>query len=169
MSETIFDLTKVLLPGILISMFTAIITVRLSLKRFYSERLWERKMNSYTSIFEALYRLKHYYQLKRDIDLRERNLRENKADLLEQQWEDGDMEVSKAIDIGSFVICQEAINCLQDYRKKRRLDLEYNDIVDVASQEIEYLNECITTLKYIAHKDLGVSNKKKMTGRSNIK
>lgn len=159
MEDTIFDIAKVLIPGLLLSIFTAIVTVRLSLRRFCSERLWERKMDSYTSIFEALYKLKRYYQKKRDIDLNERILKKDKALLLEQQWDDVDMEVSKAEDIGSFVICQEAIDCLKEYRKHYRLSIEDYEISDVASQEITYLNACINSLKSIAQRDLGVPNK----------
>ena len=161
MGETIFDITKVLLPGLLLSVFTAIITVRLSLKRFYSERLWERKMDSYTAIFEALHRLKHYYQMKRDIDLGERSLQKDRSALLEQQWAESDTEVNKAIDIGSFVICQDAIDCLRDFRNHPRLHYEDEPISELASQEIKYLDDCIKTLNSIAHKDIGVGNRKR--------
>ncbi len=156
MGETIFDIIKVLIPGLLLSIFTAILTVRLSLKRFYSERLWERKMDRYTEIFEALYRLKHYYQMKRDIDLGEMSLRKDRTALLEKQWAEADIEVNKAIDIGSFVICQDAVNCLKDFQRRPRLHFEDYPISDLAFQEINYLDDCIKTLNSVAHRDLGV-------------
>lgn len=155
-----FDITKVLIPGLLISVFTAILTVRLSLRRFYSERLWERKMDMYTVIFEALYRLKHYYQIKHDIDLEQRTLKKDRAVLLEQQWAEGDMEVDKAVDIGSFVICQEAAICLRTFRDRPRLHYEDHPISELASQEMKYLDDCIKKLREIAHKDLGVAKRK---------
>src|SRR6266536_1374619 len=44
-----------ILPGLVIAVVTAIITVRLALRRFYSERWWERKAQAYSDILEALY------------------------------------------------------------------------------------------------------------------
>lgn len=161
MLEALLDFTKVLIPAVAISTFTAILTVQLSLRRFYSERLWERKMDGYKAIFEALHQLKYYCQLKNDIDLGERKMRKERAELLEQQWADGDMEVAKAIDIGSFVICKDAIACLRNFRKLPRMSLEYNSISDLASQEMEYLEDCIQNLIVIAHEDLKVAKKKK--------
>jgi len=50
-------LTK-LLPGLLIAVVTAIVTIHLSIKRFHSERWWERKADSYSRIVESLHQMK---------------------------------------------------------------------------------------------------------------
>lgn len=159
MMETLLN---IIFPGILISFFTAIITVHLSLKQFYSERLWERKIDSYIAIFESLHRLKHYSRIKRDIDLGTRSYKKDRISLLEDQWAEGDMEVHKTIDIGSFVICDDAIKCLKDYLNRSRLDFEEHSISDLASQEMVYLDDCIKGLKLVAQKDLKGAKKKKV-------
>ena len=116
-------------------------------------------MDAYTAIFEALYRLKHYNQLKHDIDLGDRSLCKDRAGLLEQQWADGDMEVGKAIDIGSFVIAEDAIACLRSFRERPRLSVEDDAISELAAQEMKYLDDCISALMIVAHRDLRVAKK----------
>jgi hypothetical protein len=64
------------------------------------------------------------------------------------------MEIGKAIDIGSFTICHEAVACLRDFRARPRLIFHENSIFELAAEESKYLNDCITALKIIAAKDL---------------
>jgi len=151
-TDNLIYVAKVLLPGLILSIVTAILTVRLSLRRFYAERWWDRKIEAYTSIFEALYRLKHYCNMKYETDLGERQI--PKEMNLEKQWADADMEIGKAIDIGSFVICDDAVSCLRDFRGRPRLDFEDHLIFELAAQESKYLDECISRLKTIAKQDL---------------
>jgi hypothetical protein len=164
MIDNLVYVAKVLLPGLILSIVTAILTVRLSLRRFYAERWWDKKIEAYTSIFEALYRLKHYCNIKykQDCDLRSAPISKEQEKELEKQWADADMEIGKTIDIGSFVICDDAVSCLIDFRKRPRLDFEANPIFELAAQESKYLDECISRLKMIAKQDL------KLKGRNNI-
>jgi len=154
MIETFKDMSIVLLPGVLISIVTATVTVNLSLRRFYSERFWERKMDVYSSIFDALYRLKRYYILKRDTETGKRVLPNGKLALLEHEWEDGDMELGKAIDVGSFLISGDAVQCLRDYRDRTRWTLDDADMEELVNQELGPLTDCIESLILIAHRDL---------------
>src|SRR6266540_2058674 len=54
------ELLQSLIPGIIIAVATAIVTVKLSLRQFRSERWWERKAEVYSRILEALYHLERY-------------------------------------------------------------------------------------------------------------
>lgn len=154
MIENLLHAAKALVPGLILSVATAILTVRLSLHRFYAERWWDRKIEAYTSIFEALYRLKHYCNIKYEADVGERQISKERGDELEKQWADADMEIGKAIDIGSFVICDDAVSCLREFRGRPRLDSDDFLIFELAAQESKYLDECISRLKSIAKQDL---------------
>jgi hypothetical protein len=39
---------------------TAVVTVRLSLRSFYSEKWWERKAETYTAVMDSLHHMKRY-------------------------------------------------------------------------------------------------------------
>jgi len=43
MSEFIQDISKYLIPALFVSIITAVVTVKLSIKQFYSQRWWEKK------------------------------------------------------------------------------------------------------------------------------
>ena len=46
--------------AIVIAVISARVTVHFALKRFYSEKWWERKTEAYTAIIEALHHVRNY-------------------------------------------------------------------------------------------------------------
>jgi len=143
------------------SVVTALIAVQLSLRRFYAERWWDRKVEAYTEIFEALYRLKNYSDLKYEDDLGARTLSDADAKRLGNQWRKGSDDVDKAIEIGSFTISDDSIECLRKFRKRPRLKFEENPIFELAEEESQFLTDCIDELKVLAARDLKRKYKKK--------
>jgi hypothetical protein len=137
-----------------ISIVTALIAVQISLRKFYAERWWDRKVEAYTNIFEALYKLKNYSDLKYEDYLGERTLSEDDAKRLGEQCRVATDEVDKAIEIGSFTISHESIECLSRFRKRPRLSFHENPTFELAEEESEFLTECIGELKGLAAKDL---------------
>ena len=57
------------IPSLVVGVCTAIITVRLSLRRFRSERWWERKADVYSRIVEALHNAMEYCEAMSDESL----------------------------------------------------------------------------------------------------
>ena len=55
-----------LVQSIVIALVTAYVTVRLSLKQFYSQRWWEKKAEAYSAIIHSLYQMKAYVEKFRD-------------------------------------------------------------------------------------------------------
>ena len=154
MPEYLTHIIKALVPGVLLSVLTAIVTVRLSLRRFYREKWWERKDQAYSKIFEALYRLKNYYNLKYEEDIGNRHVSSERSKQLEKQFLNGDMEIEKAVAIGSFVLCDDAVACLKRFRERPRLSFDDHAIFELAEQDMKYLDECLSRLRDIARRDL---------------
>jgi len=149
------------------SIITALITVQLSLHKFYAERWWDRKADAYTNIFETLYKLKDYADNKYDENLAQMETASDQYSLgsaegkrLAEQWKTANTDVSKAIEIGSFTISEEAINCLRSFRKRPRLHEPSCFIYELAEEESKFVTECIAELKVIASKDLKRKTKK---------
>ena len=46
-----------LLVGLVVAVVASLVTVRLSLKRFYAERWWDRKADAYTRVIAALHQM----------------------------------------------------------------------------------------------------------------
>jgi hypothetical protein len=157
--EKLFENALGLVPPLILAVVTSLITVQLSLRRFYAERWWDRKADAYTSIFETLYRLKNYSDEKFDEDFGLKELSDEQKNALQKQWRDADFEISKAVEIGSFNICREAVDCLKEFQSKPRLSLEDNPIHELAGQESKYLRDCIIALRKIALKDLKLKHR----------
>ena len=137
-----------------ISILTARITVQLSLRKFYAERWWDRKIKAYTDIFEALYKLKHYADLKYDDSIGHRTLSDEESQKLDEQWRCATYDVDKAIEIGSFTISLKSIDSLTEFRKRPRASLDYSPVFELAAEESKLLTEYIDILKRLAAKDL---------------
>lgn len=145
-----------LLPSLAIAVITALVTVRLSLKRFYSERWWERKADTYSRIVESLHQMKAYCEDQMEYIEMGQELENDKENELRLKFKKSSDEIRRAIDIGSFFISLESQKIVQRLK----------DDIEKATQEpsfYEYLNsklKCVnTSLNHIqtqAKKDLGV-------------
>ena len=83
-----------LLAQFLLSVFTAVVTsittVWLSLRRFYSEKWWERKVAAYTAIIKSLHHMKRDIEENMSAEERGRELsEERKAELAKSIGKDG--------------------------------------------------------------------------------
>ena len=89
--------------SLLVAVTTALLTVWLSLRRFYREKWWEAKMRAYTDLIQAL----HHMKWDLEISLRSSQRgEEEETDYLKEwsakhraAWE----EVRKQIDVGEFL------------------------------------------------------------------
>ena len=54
MSEITQGILIALIPALVVSIITAYVTVRLSIRQFYSQRWWDKKAEAYSQILEHL-------------------------------------------------------------------------------------------------------------------
>jgi hypothetical protein len=138
--ETIINyiLTHIV-PGVVISVVAAFVTVRLSLRRFRAERWWDRKAVAYSTIMESLHHMKEY--CRKEIRAYENltRLGEEQRESLVAKWREAANRISMATDVGSFIISEEAARCLKELESGllaasqemdwyAHLDLEYAGI-----------------------------------------
>jgi len=150
--------------GIATAIFTAIIiaavsswiTVQLSLKQFRSERWWERKAKAYERLIKALHHSKKFFDdhLKAEYDGKEISDEIDKE--LRAKSTVARNEIEKVMDIGGFIVCEEALDRLKQYRNEvdkasqRKSWFEYLDASLVATET------CINDLIKIARQDLKI-------------
>jgi len=85
-----------ILAGLIIAFFTSLITVRLALKQFFSERWWERKADAYSKIVEALYHIRHELQADLDAEIVGATISEERKKELQEEAKKGYEELDKA-------------------------------------------------------------------------
>ena len=140
--------------GIVVAVLTAFLTVRLALKRFYSEKWWERKAEAYGAILEALHHVRNYTDhnlesLKRGVDLPP----EGDAELT-KKLQEAMAELRKHWDIGSFVICKEAVTVMDTFMEELDAATKYSNWDAHLIIKMDAVNKCLNTMREIARKDL---------------
>ena len=126
-------------------------------RRFAQERWWERKAEAYTRIIEALSDLVDYYRRMLDQEINpQRNIsQEAKREMLERSRQ-GHHEVTKAADIGAFLISPEAEAALQLFRKGPGKKPDPQDWYSIFDNEYSGAERCLKEIVECAKKDLRV-------------
>ncbi len=150
------DIIKLIVPGAIIAILSALITVRLAIRRFHEEKWWEKKVESYTSIFEVLHRFKIYVSQHYDQQiLRDRS--EKQMGALEKEWRTTSREYARLRDLASFYLSKEALAILKAYEnRKSKIRSEENDRFRRIEDDLEAVGECLKKLKEAAKKDLKI-------------
>src|SRR4051794_1143239 len=96
------------IPGVLAAIISAALTATWALKRFRSEKWWEKKVATYTEIARALFLVKRYVDewiLSSDGQFQRTDEFQKKLD---EDWHEGARAVEEATVLGSFIISAEA-------------------------------------------------------------
>jgi len=144
------------LTGIIIAITSAFLSVHLSIKRFRSERWWERKAQSYALILESLHYMKLNCEVQFENQIGNEVVPTDRTDELIEKWISGEEDISKAIDMGLFIFSSEAVKSLSNLQK----DLKEASIHDFSweylPERIDALTSCMSNLRDIAKKDLKI-------------
>ena len=116
MTQSLENVMLQLLGALLIALVSAWLTVRLSLRRFRLERLWDRKAQSYERVLEAFHKSKKFsfehlraWEHGRELtDERDKELRRLAHEALE--------EILRVSDVGSFTLSSAALELIEKYR-----------------------------------------------------
>jgi hypothetical protein len=98
-----------ILSGVVTAIVTAFVSVRLALRRFRSERLWDRKFQAYSDLFQALFHVKAYgtralHRIETGGTLSDERMKE-----LGARSAAGYDEIRKAVVVGTFTFGYAAI------------------------------------------------------------
>ncbi len=147
-----------LLGSIIIAFLTARFTVANAVKQFHAEHWWERKADAYSRIIESLHHMKNYCEREMEDLSGERKLPEDTAKILKTRMSEAAEEIARAYDLGSFLICDEAVDLLDKLQKDReKARNEAQCYYDDLDGEWGAVTECLTTIREIAKRDLRVS------------
>jgi hypothetical protein len=145
-----------LTTGLIIAAVTARITVHYSLKRFHSEKWWERKASAYAAIIENLHHVRnhadhHLTFLKRNIDMPET------ADtLLTDKLSSAMAELRKHWDVGSFVISEEAVGIMTAFMNELDDATKPEDWLSHLILKMDAVDKCLVAMRGAARRDLSL-------------
>ena len=148
------DLFFVLSTGIVIAAVSSWITVQLSLRRFRSERWWERKAEAYERIIGGLHDFKIFASRHAEAELQKTELPEKDSQALRARSAAAHDEILKAIDMGAFLLSDEALSTLKQYRIDEQNAKNLNTWFEYLEADWAAADKCLKDLIPIAKRDL---------------
>ena len=157
MNEILQRILIPLFPALVASIITAIVTVKLSMKQFYSQRWWERKADIYSKLIERLSYLKYYYSDDIDFILGARTPPgDGKASFEAQQQ--SIIFLEGIVAMGEYLISKETADALSELLLKIReiqpSPGDHERELEILHNNIASLKHCIERIKDYAKDDL---------------
>ena len=156
MTQSNTQLLSSLVSGLIIAVLTSYLTVKLALRRFRTEKWWERKAEAYSRIVEALHALMEYAAAMSSASEEDRNLSDEHRNELEDIYKSANFDLRKATGIGAFIISDEVAALLSQLESRPRLDRRQNAPWDVYDDDVASYKQTLEQLRHLAKKDLGV-------------
>jgi hypothetical protein len=107
-----------LVLGFVIAVISSALTLILGLKRFRSEKWWEKKFEAYSTILESLHHIREYADTWTGFAERDQSLKPEDEKELKNNVGPALAKLRKHIDIGTFIISKKADSTLRDFMKK---------------------------------------------------
>ncbi|MGA2174459.1 MAG: hypothetical protein ABSH38_05700 [Verrucomicrobiota bacterium] len=144
-------------PSIVVGVCTAIISVRLALRRYRAERWWERKAEAYSRIVDALHALVEYCSTMADVEQGVRYSEERQKELGDECHR-AYLELRKATGIGAYIVSDEVAAVLATLEARPRLDPDggRTSMFEIMYSDFEAYKRALLEIRSLAKKDLGV-------------
>lgn len=143
-----------ILVGIVIAGVSSWITVQLSLRRFRTEKWWERKVAAYERVIEALHYSKAFCDAHINAVEEGRDVAKDRDQSLRKHARDASQEIQKVIDVGGFLLSDEAHARLKQYVKQSKVASNSQSWYEYLEADLAATESCLTDLIRIAKKDL---------------
>lgn len=153
----LFDLfVYKIFPGVLTAIIAAVVTVRMSLRRFHSEQWWVRKADSYSKIVESLHLIKTYCEDQIEYIEMHEEPSDDKETELQQKLKKASAEIRKAVDIGSFFISLKAEKTMMNLWDEMETAKNEPSFYEYLKFKLNCVNKALKSIKTQANEDLGV-------------
>jgi hypothetical protein len=110
------------LPGVISAIIASYLAARWSLRKFYSEKWWERKEKAYADIIDTLYDLLQYCEIQKEDYGEGSRYSDEKMKELGERYSQAIWKIKKSTNIGAFVVSPEAQNILKELQNRLRLE-----------------------------------------------
>jgi len=131
----------------LVSIITAYVTVRMSLKQFYSQRWWDKKAEAYSQILEHLSYLRYYYEEWSNEFQFDNTMDTDQRKRLSEGYIRAKESITKASAIGEFIVSETTTKALSELLSELfKLRFE-DDPFKSVDKSYEAVTECIKTVR----------------------
>jgi len=126
------------------------------MKRFRTEKWWEKKAEMYSKLLGTIHDAKAFAEENLEAMRRGRELSEEKDKELRFKSKTSEPEIYRAMDVGAFYLSQQALDCLKIYKQKSSEAGKGNDWGSYLIEDLEASNNCLKSMIDIARNDLQI-------------
>ncbi len=144
------------LTGILIAVVSSWVTVQLSLRKFRTEKWWERRADAYASVIEALHNSKEFSVQHLRAEERGREISEDRDAELRVQATAASEEIRRVANIGSFFLSDQAMVRMARFQKEEDEASDAMDWIEYLEGDWKAVSTCLDDMIAIAKADLKV-------------
>lgn len=148
------DISTLITP--IASFFGAALAAHLAIKRFYKEKVWERKVEAYTAIFDALHEMNKWFEVHLEAWLNDRDVTDEERAKLQASYEGAKARLNRKLDSEVWLIpetCVARLNTMNENLSKH-FDT-WDEMLDNNSYETR---RAIKELRVLVRVDLGLES-----------
>ena len=150
----VIDALVKILSAIAIAAASSWITVQLSINKFRSERWWEKKVKAYECVIEAFHNSKEFYSEHMIAEEERRKVSDERDAELRKLSKEAKDQISRASDIGSFILSKEALEILARYHSQLASAPRGQTWYEYLDTDLSLTNSYMHEFIQEAHRDL---------------
>lgn len=143
-----------LLAGVPVALLTAWLTVKFALRRFQSEKWFERRVDAYTKVIEALHFMKHCTERQLRAAMCGNDIPKEIEDELIASYRRGLSDLRRLTDMGALLFSSDAVAILDRLNKELLAAMDEQSWWEHLDAEQVAISKCLTELRPIAKRDL---------------
>ena len=151
------DIFLNIFAGVSIAALSSWITVHLSLRRYRTEKWWEKKAEAYSVLLGAIHDAKAFAEIQLLAEHQERELSAEEATEIYEKTKKSGSEVYRAMDVGAFYLSKEAIMRLKLYKQQRQHSEKAGDWIQYLKEDLTSTDSCLKDMIELAHNDLKIT------------
>jgi len=156
MSIPLDSLAAQMLSSLLVATFGAWLAVQLALRRFRAEKLWEKRAVAYERLIETLHNAKKYSSEHLNAHYEDNEISDDKKAELTKISRESEAEVWKVVDIGSFLLSEEALKLIRAYRAALADTKDIHTWHDHLDHDYGVTDKCLKTIIAEAKRHLAI-------------
>lgn len=143
-----------LVSGVPVAILTSWLTVKMSLSRFRSEKWFERRLDAYTKVIEALHFMNHCTETEMRAEMQGHEIdKDAKAELL-SNYSKGRSELRRLTDMGALMFSIDAVALLDTLNNELFAASDAPSYWEHLDAENDAISKCLSELRPIAKRDL---------------
>lgn len=143
-----------LLGGVLVALLTSWFTVKFALRRFQSEKWFERRVEAYTKVIEALHFMKNCTERQLRAEERGTDIPKEIESELVSSYRKGLADLRRLTDMGALLFSSEAIEVLDTLNAELKAATDEQSWWEHLDAEGAAISKCLARLRPIAKRDL---------------